>query len=141
MMRVTRCYHFPANHRLHTPLLSDAENAELFGKCNYPFGHGHNYTVEIAVEGPVRAETGQVVDPGALDRLVQSDVVAPMAHANLNCEIPEFGDLVATTENLAVVIEQRLRARWDEVFPGGPALCRIGIRETLNNYISKAVAR
>ena len=134
MIQVTRRYQFAASHRLHSPQLSDERNRELYGKCNNPYGHGHNYAIEISVRGPVDVRTGRAVDPGALDRLVEAEVLGRFDHRNLNAEIAEFGALVPTSENLGIEIDRRLRARWRTVFPGEwPRLEKIRIAETERN--------
>jgi 6-pyruvoyltetrahydropterin/6-carboxytetrahydropterin synthase len=134
MIRVTRRYRFSASHRLHTPSLDDAENQALYGKCNNPFGHGHNYVVDVSVRGPVDPQTGRAVNTETMDRLVQRLAVEAFDRRNLNSEIPEFGDLVPTTENLGREIHRRLSAEWQRVFPGGlPALEKVRIAETERN--------
>ncbi len=134
MIQLTRRYRFSATHRLHSDRLGDEANQNLYGKCNNPFGHGHNYEVEVTVRGPVDTQTGRVVDPAELDTLVERHVRGALEHRNLNEEIEEFQQLVPTTENLGVIIDRRLRAVWDEAFPGGkPTLARIRIYETARN--------
>ncbi len=126
--RVTRRYRFAASHRLDSPALSAEENRKLYGKCNNPYGHGHDYSLEISVEGPVQAD-GMVVDREALDRLVEQRVLRLLDHKNLNRDVPEFEGVVPTTENLASVIERRLRDHWSLT----PRLARIRIAETDRN--------
>ncbi len=134
MMHLTRRYSFSASHRLHSPELGELANQELYGKCNNPFGHGHNYEVEVTVSGPVDAQTGRVVDLQDLDALVQRHVTGPFEHRNLNEEVPEFQQLVPTTENLGVIIDQRLRTAWSSAFPQCvPVLERVRIYETERN--------
>jgi 6-pyruvoyltetrahydropterin/6-carboxytetrahydropterin synthase len=131
VIRVTRRYPFAASHRLHASALSADENRRIFGKCNNPFGHGHNYVLEVSVRGPVRAETGLAVPVGELDGLVREAVLDAFDHRNLNEEIPAFRDgLVPTTENVAVEIWRRLRTAWP---PGFPRLEKIRIAETDRN--------
>lgn len=134
-MRVTRRYRFCASHRLHSPHLPEGDNAALYGKCNNPFGHGHNYVLEVTVSGPVQEQTGHVAPFSVLDELVDGQVLRAYDHRNLNTDLPEFQDgLVPTTENVAVCIEQRLRAEWRRAFPdGSPVLCRVRLHETRNN--------
>ena len=98
MIQLTRRYQFSASHRLHSVDLSEAENERIFGKCNNPYGHGHNYEVEVTVKGEVDQATGCVVNLSDLDTLVVEQVVAPFDHRNLNEEIVEFRRLVPTTE-------------------------------------------
>jgi 6-pyruvoyltetrahydropterin/6-carboxytetrahydropterin synthase len=134
MIRVTRKYRFSASHRLHTAALSDEENRVLYGKCDNPYGHGHNYEIAVSARGPLDPRTARVLDPAMLDRLVEEQVLRPFDHRNLNEEIPEFLGSVPTTENLANEIFRRLEAHWKSVFPtDGPALEKIGIAETPRN--------
>jgi len=134
MISVTRRYRFCASHRLHVAGFDEKANDELFGKCNNPFGHGHNYEVEITVAGPIDAPTGRAVDLAALDALVNRTVVFRYDHRNLNEELPEFATLVPTTENLGVEIERHLKREWHSVFPNAtPRLERIRIFETERN--------
>lgn len=131
-VRLTRNYRFSASHRLHLPNLSDEENMRLFGKCNNPFGHGHNYILAITVEGAVNPATGLVVDPAALDSLVHRQVVSAYDHKYLNHDLPEFADMTATTENMADNIKTRLDAAWPHSFP---SLTHIRVQETKRNVI------
>jgi 6-pyruvoyltetrahydropterin/6-carboxytetrahydropterin synthase len=134
MLSLTRRYRFAASHRLHTPRLSEAENRELYGKCNNAYGHGHNYEVEITVRGPVEEATGRTVDLEQLDQLVKKEVLDAFDHRNLNDEIPQFAEVVPTSENLALELERRLRAGWHGAFPGEwPRLEKIRIAETARN--------
>jgi 6-pyruvoyltetrahydropterin/6-carboxytetrahydropterin synthase len=106
----------------------------MYGKCNHPYGHGHNYVLEVSARGPLDAATGRALDPAALDRLVERHVLAPFDHRNLNVEAPVFASAVPTSENLAVEIGRRLRAGWSAEFPGEwPQLDRVRIAETANN--------
>ena len=134
MIRVTRKYRFSASHRLHTAALSDDENRALYGKCDNPYGHGHNYEIAVSARGPLDPQSGRAVDPAVLDRLVAEQVLRPFDHRNLNIEIAEFQDAVPTTENLANEIYRRLRAHWKSAFPGSwPVLEKISIAETPRN--------
>ena len=127
-MRLTRRYRFAASHRLNSDALTPDENARLYGKCNNPFGHGHDYVLDVSVEGPVDA-SGQIVDRGALDALVQERVLAHVDHRNLNSDLPELQSQVATTENLAFAIEQMLARDWTLA----ARLARVRISETARN--------
>jgi 6-pyruvoyltetrahydropterin/6-carboxytetrahydropterin synthase len=127
-MRLTRRYRFSASHRLNSGALTAEENARLYGKCNNPFGHGHDYVLDVSVEGPVDA-SGQIVERHALDTLVQERVLAQVDHRNLNCDLPELQSQVASTENLAFAIERMLAREWSL-----PArLARVRISETARN--------
>ena len=129
-----RRYRFAASHRLHTDKLTDEENARVFGKCNNPYGHGHNYALEVSVRGPVDSRSGRAVDPAALDELVRDRILAAIDHRNLNEEVPDFARVVPTTENLGRLIHQRLKQSWPSAFPGEwPRLEKIRIAETERN--------
>jgi 6-pyruvoyltetrahydropterin/6-carboxytetrahydropterin synthase len=131
--RVTRRYRFSASHRLHSPQLDDSGNRRTYGKCNNPFGHGHNYELEVSARGPLD-ETGRAVDVGRLDTLVYEHVLARYAHRNLNAECPEFQAVVPTSENLGMEIVRRLKRNWTGTFPGEwPILEKICIAETGHN--------
>jgi 6-pyruvoyltetrahydropterin/6-carboxytetrahydropterin synthase len=134
VFRVTRRYGFAASHRLHSGELSEEENRQLYGKCNNPYGHGHNYVVEVSVRGPLDEATGRAVDTAALDELVRREVVRPFDHHNLNHEIGAFEAVVPTSENLGFEICRRLKQNWKQVFPGEwPKLEKIRIGETPRN--------
>jgi len=100
---LTRRYMFSASHRLHSPQLSDEENRATYGKCNNPYGHGHNYMLEVTVSGPVDETTGMVCNLMDLDGFVQKEILERFDIQNLNT-LPEFKDLVPTTESLSIVI-------------------------------------
>ena len=134
MIDVTKRYTFSASHRLHSAAFSEAENSELFGKCNNPFGHGHNYELFVTARGSLDHHTGRVFAPEILDHLVSTHVLAPYDHKYMNTDVPEFAELVPTTENVAHAIAKRLRDHWTEAFSTGtPRLRRILIRETDRN--------
>jgi 6-pyruvoyltetrahydropterin/6-carboxytetrahydropterin synthase len=105
---LTRRYRFSASHRLHTEQMSPEENRVTFGKCNNPYGHGHNYTVEVTVSGQVDEATGMVCNLVDLDGFVESEVLSRYHLENLNT-LPEFAKQVPTTENLCVAIFEILR--------------------------------
>jgi 6-pyruvoyltetrahydropterin/6-carboxytetrahydropterin synthase len=112
--------------------LTAEQNAELYGKCNNPFGHGHDYVLEISVRGAADPVTGRVVNPGKLDAFVNERVLDIFDHRDMTTEVPELAGKVATTENLALDIERRLRHGWRERL--GPAdLDRVQVQETRNN--------
>jgi len=105
---VTRRLRFNAAHRVHNPELSEAENSRLFGKCNNPNGHGHNYLLEVTVKGEIDPRSGFVVDLKQLKEIMSREVLDAMDHRFLNKEVPEFSTRIPTTENLAIIIWQRL---------------------------------
>jgi 6-pyruvoyltetrahydropterin/6-carboxytetrahydropterin synthase len=127
-VKLTRRYRFSASHRLDTPALSVEENRKLYGKCNNPYGHGHDYVLDVTVAGSPD-ESGQIVGREALDLLVAERILARFDHRNLNTDIAELSGVVATTESLAVVIEKALKDRW----PLGAKLDRVRISETERN--------
>ena len=134
MIRLTRRYRFSASHRLHSDQFSEARNRELYGKCNNPFGHGHDYVLDVTVSGPVDAATGQAVRVAALDRLVRHGVLADFEQRNFNEDVREFSCAVPTSENIIAVIEDRLKKHWASEFPGPwPRLERISLQETRKN--------
>ena len=112
MTTLTRRYHFSASHRLHTEQLSEAENAALFGKCNNPYGHGHNYVLSVTVEGPVDAETGLIVNVQTLDRMIEAIILRSFSHRNLNSDLACFANTVPTTENVVEAIANLLDREW-----------------------------
>jgi 6-pyruvoyltetrahydropterin/6-carboxytetrahydropterin synthase len=127
-----RRYRFAASHRLHTEKLSEEENSRVFGKCNNPHGHGHNYVVEVHVSGPVVAATGMIVNLTDLDKFVEREVIEPFDHKSLNEDVKEFRTAVPTTENLCKEIYRRLKD-----FPLAK-LERVRIEETSNNTFEYA---
>jgi 6-pyruvoyltetrahydropterin/6-carboxytetrahydropterin synthase len=134
MIRLTRCYRFSAAHRLHSGGLSGEENAAVYGKCNHPHGHGHDYLLEVSVTGPLDPATGLVARVEALDRLVERQVLNRLRHRDLNTEVPELEGLPPTTELLAAAVIRMLQERWQEAFPAGhPRLDRVRLHETRKN--------
>ena len=137
----TRIYRFAASHRLHTSALSDAENARVFGKCNNPYGHGHDYELRVTVQGNVDALSGLIVPPNELDQYVQSTVLRRVANRNLNLDVAEFQELIPTTENLTAVVANLLESGWTLQFgTAGPRLARVHIQETPRNGFGLIVA-
>jgi 6-pyruvoyltetrahydropterin/6-carboxytetrahydropterin synthase len=115
-MKVTRRETFNAAHRLHNPALSDAENTEIFGLCNNPNYHGHNYVLEVWVDGEIDPKTSYVIDLKVLSLIIKEEVSDPFDHRNLNLDCPEFKNLNPTAENIALVIYNKLRARLESKF-------------------------
>ena len=110
-MKVTVCRkeHFNAAHRLHNPDWDDAQNAEVFGKCNYPNFHGHNYDLTVKITGEINGETGYVMDTKVLKEIIREHIIERFDHRNLNVDIDEFRILNPTAENIAVIIWNILR--------------------------------
>lgn len=125
--RLTRRIGFAAAHRYHRPEWSEEENRAAFGACSNPHGHGHNYTLEVTVEGAVDPLTGFGVDLGALDALLRLEVVEPFDHRHLNHDVEAFADggLVPTTENILVLLWPRLVRS----MPDGARLIRLRLHE------------
>ncbi len=130
-VRVTRRVHFSAAHRLHRPDWSDERNLEVFGACSNPNWHGHNYNMDVTVEGEVDHETGFVMDLKRLKEKVNRCVVADLDHANLNMEVEWLKGVNPTTENLVVAIWKRLLPE----LPNGVVLSKIVLWETERNYV------
>lgn len=108
-VKVSRKAHFNAAHRLYRKDWSDTKNAEIFGKCNNPNFHGHNYELIVSVTGEIDQETGFVIDVKVLKDLIKAEIEDAFDHKNLNIEVPEFMELNPTAENIAVVTWHKLR--------------------------------
>jgi 6-pyruvoyltetrahydropterin/6-carboxytetrahydropterin synthase len=127
---VTRRLHFSAAHRVHNPAMSDEENRRVFGKCNNPNWHGHNYILDVSVKGSLDEKTGYVLDLSRVKDIVEQYVVSKVDHRNLNLEVEFLREVIPTSENIVVafwrVLEPALR----------PArLSRLVLWETVNNYV------
>jgi 6-pyruvoyltetrahydropterin/6-carboxytetrahydropterin synthase len=133
MLFLTRRYRFSASHRLHNDALSAEENAHLYGKCNSPYGHGHNYAVEVTVCGPVDPATGMVFDLAALDRIVEKEILEPLDHSYLNVNVEGFGTKVPTTENVCIEIFNRIRDKLENG-SGSARLGKVRLEETRSNF-------
>ncbi|MCW5520252.1 6-carboxytetrahydropterin synthase [Aureitalea sp. L0-47] len=129
-LTVFRKAHFNAAHRLYRKDWSDEKNWEIFGKCNNPNFHGHNYEMEVGVTGEVDPETGYLIDMKILKDLIKEEVEDAFDHKNLNLEVPEFADLNPTAENIAKVIWEKLRAKLDEKFD-----LSVKLYETPRNFV------
>ncbi len=127
---LTRRYRFAASHRLHAPALSEERNRELFGKCNNPFGHGHNYRVQVTLGGPIAEDTGMVVNLADLDAFANTELLESFDYVNLN-QHPAFREAMPSTENLCLAI-WRIFSRFTR--DHAPVrLERIRVEETNNN--------
>jgi 6-pyruvoyltetrahydropterin/6-carboxytetrahydropterin synthase len=127
-----RRYHFAASHRLHSPALSEEENGRIYGKCNNPFGHGHNYVLEVLVSGKIDPATGMIANLADLDGFVEHEILDPFDHKSLNEDVAAFDAAVPTTENLCIEIFRRL-----QTFPKAK-LERVRVQETSNNSFEYA---
>jgi 6-pyruvoyltetrahydropterin/6-carboxytetrahydropterin synthase len=138
MVYLTRRYRFSASHRLHSEVLTAEENAHTYGNCNNPYGHGHNYTLDVTVAGDVDPSTGMVIDLGLLDRVVQENILERLDHTHLNLDVDVFRALVPTTENVCVEIYKLLSSKL--IFSkGGAYLKKIRLEETSSNYFEYEV--
>jgi 6-pyruvoyltetrahydropterin/6-carboxytetrahydropterin synthase len=129
---LTRRYMISASHRLQSDALTQEENRATYGKCNNPYGHGHNYALEVTVGGPVNQQTGMVCNLVDLDQAVRRDVIDRFDHQNLNT-LAEFANRVPTTENLAAVIYDILKRSFTAAH-----LEKVRIEETLMNSFEYA---
>ena len=127
-----RRYRFSASHRLHSERLSEEENRRIYGKCANPYGHGHNYTIEVRFSGSVDPATGMIANLADLDEFVNERVIEPFDHRSLQDEVPVFRNVVPTTENLCKEIFERLKS-----FPLAK-LQAVRIEETSNNSFEYA---
>jgi len=127
---VYRKEHFNAAHRLHNPLLSIEENAIVFGKCNYPNYHGHNYDLIVKVIGEIDTKTGYVIDMKVLSDIIKNNVLEKFDHKNLNLDTEEFKSLNPTAENIAMVIHSILIKQLDNRYE-----LKITLYETERNYV------
>jgi 6-pyruvoyltetrahydropterin/6-carboxytetrahydropterin synthase len=127
-VQLTRRYRFSASHRLDVASLTPEENRRLFGKCNNPYGHGHNYVVDVTLEGS-RDVSGQLAGRQELDSYVTQKILARLDHKNLNADVAELASVTPTTENLALAICAMLKKEW----PFRAELKRVRIAETERN--------
>lgn len=129
MIKVGRRTTFNAAHRLHNPEWSEEKNSVVFGKCNSPNYHGHNYTLETWVEGEVDPETGYVIDLSELKQIIKEEVEEPFDHRNFNLDVPEFENLNPTAENIVKVIFEKLKPRLSKY------KLTVRLYETENNFV------
>ena len=127
---VTRKVHFNAAHRLHNPEKSDEWNREMFGPCNHPNWHGHNYVLKVTVAGEPDPETGYVIDLGNLKKVLNENVVDKVDHRNLNLDVDFMEGIIPSTENFAVAIWNELEGE----LPSGELHC-VRLYETPRNYV------
>jgi len=127
---VTRREHFNSAHRLHNTTWSDERNKSVFGKCNNPNFHGHNYELEVKVIGSINEDTGYVIDTKELSDLIKMNILEKFDHKNLNLDVEEFKDLNPTVENIAMVIYMILRPLIEEKYE-----LKIKLYETPRNFV------
>ena len=132
-MKVCRRVNFNAAHRLYRKDWSDEKNDAVFGKCNNPNFHGHNYIMEVWIEGDIDPETGYVIDLKILKDIIKEEIVERFDHRNLNLDCPEFENLIPTAENIILVSWNLLRSKLDEKFK-----LKLKLWETENNIFEYA---
>jgi len=130
-VEITRRSRFSAAHRLHNPDLSDEENLRVYGRCNNPHGHGHNYYLEVTVEGEPDPQTGMIMNLSDLDAIVDREIITKVDHRHFNHDVPFTRDIIPTVENLAIVFWNVL----EKPIPGG-MLKTIRLWESENNSAS-----
>ena len=127
---LVRCEHFNAAHRLHNRNWSDTKNKEVFGKCNNPNYHGHNYELEVKIIGECNPDTGYVIDAKILSQIIKAKVLDRFDHKNLNLDTEEFKDLNPTAENIAAVIYNLIKPELQSALA-----LKIKLYETPRNYV------
>ncbi len=129
-LTVYRKSHFNAAHRLYRKDWDDAKNQSVFGKCNNPNFHGHNYELEVGITGEINSETGFLIDIEKLKKIIKEEVEDYLDHKNLNVDIPEFKNLNPTMENISVLIWNKLRNRLEEHYQ-----ISVKLYETPRNFV------
>ena len=127
---VSRKAHFNAAHRLFNPNWSDKRNTEIFGKCNNPNFHGHNYELIVSVSGTVNPETGYVVDMSLLKQIIKEEIEDNLDHKNLNLDVVEFKSIIPTAENISIYIYNKIKSRLDSNLD-----LEITLYETPRNFV------
>ena len=127
---VSRKAHFNAAHRLYNKKWSDEKNSQVFGKCNYPNYHGHNYELIVSVKGKINPETGYVIDMGELKTIIKNEIEDRLDHKNLNLDIPHFSNVIPSAENICIFIYNILRNKIDKDFH-----LNVKLYETPRNFV------
>ena len=133
MVYVTRKTHFNASHRLHNPEKSDEWNKEVFGKCNNPNWHGHNYILEVTVAGEPDTDTGYVIDLGKLNKIIQEKIIDVCDHKNLNLEVPFLKGVIPSTENLVIAFFEQVEDEVNNAASKNAFLYSVKLYETERN--------
>lgn len=133
MVFVTRKAHFNASHRLHNPEKSDEWNRKVFGKCNNPNWHGHNYIIEVTVAGEPDPDTGYVIDLGKLKNIIRNQIIDPCDHKNLNLEVPFLKNIIPSTENLCKAFFYELEDKIKHSSKNNTILYSVRLQETERN--------
>ena len=129
-LTVSRKAHFNAAHRLYNSKWSEDKNNQVFGKCNNPNFHGHNYELIVSVTGPVNSETGYVIDMALLKQIIKQEVENNLDHKNLNLDVKEFESVNPTTENICIYIYNNIKTRLDSNLD-----LEITLYETPRNFV------
>ena len=127
---VSRKAHFNAAHRLFNPNWSDKRNTEIFGKCNNPNFHGHNYELIVSVTGTINPETGYVIDMSLLKQIIKEEIEDSLDHTNLNLDVVEFKSIIPTAENISIYIYNKIKSRLDSNLD-----LEITLYETPRNFV------
>ena len=127
---VSRKAHFNAAHRLHNKNWSDNKNEQVFGKCNYPNYHGHNYELIVSITGKINPETGYVMDMGELKKIIKNEIEERLDHKNLNLDVPHFSNTIPSAENICIYIYDILRDHINTQFK-----LSIRLYETPRNFV------
>lgn len=130
-LHLTRIEEFCASHRLHSPHLTDEENRALYGKCNNPNGHGHNYRLHVTIRGEADPKTGMLLELNQLSKLIRDEITDRVDHLNLGVDVDFLAGVIPTAENLCLAFWQRLEGR----LPAGE-LCELVLEETGRNIVS-----
>ncbi len=130
-MEITRRACFCAAHRLVSPVLSEEENRQAYGNCNYEYGHGHNYVMEVSIEGMPDPKTGMIMNLAQLDDIIKREIIDHVDHHHMNFDVPFMKDIIPTIENMVIVF-------WNVLEPKitNGKLKRIKLGETENNFVS-----
>lgn len=129
MVLLTRKEHFSASHRLYNPKFTEQENLEIYGKCAYPNGHGHNYEVEVTVAGDPAHDTGMILDLKKLSDLIKAEIIEKVDHKHLNIDVDFLQGVIPTAENIAVVFWNILKPKLKQ-----GQLFSVRVYETPNNF-------
>ncbi|MEN3041029.1 MAG: 6-carboxytetrahydropterin synthase [Bacteroidia bacterium] len=129
LVYISRRFYFSASHRVYNPAWSDEKNAEIFGPCSNPNGHGHNYELEVVVAGTPNPETGYVIDIGHLRRLIEENVIKHLDHRHLNTDVTFLSGRIPSSENLIVAIWEQI----EPLLPKGVSLVELRLWETPRN--------
>ena len=130
MVYITRRETFAASHRLYNKNYSYEKNLEIYGKCSYPNGHGHNYVLEVVVRGEINPDTGYLIDLKTLKKIIHDHVIDKIDHRNLNLDVDFLKDVIPSSENICIVIWEQLKDK----LPAGE-LHSVKLYETENNYV------